>query len=160
MTEQRFSYHRGVAPLMWVLVALCGVELAVTHLVVSLLVNRIVAVLLSLASLAAIGWIVAAILSMKRLPVVLDDRMLTLRVGRIRTVAVPRTAILGLRSGWTAAELKQRGVLNLALVAYPNIVIDLVAPLPGRRGITTIAYRLDDPVAFAAAMERVRGGDD
>lgn len=160
MNEQRFSYHHGVAPIMWVLVALCALELLVTHLVVSLLVGRIVAIVLSLASLAAIGWIVAVIASMKRLPVLLDDKVLTMRVGRMKSVAVPVGTIVGLRSGWTAADLKQRSVLQLSLVAYPNIVVDLQTPLPGRRGVTTIAHRLDDPAAFATAVQRLRERND
>lgn len=54
--------------------------------------------------------------------------------------------------------MKQRSVLNLALLAYPNLVVDLVAPLPGRRGITTIVHRLDDPAAFAAAWKALGAG--
>lgn len=112
--------------------------------------------LLSLASLIAIGWIVRAILSMRRMPVLLTDQTLTMRVGRIRTVEVPIAQIAGLRDTWTAADLKRRSVLKLSLVAYPNVVIDLAMPLPGRRGTMTIAHRLDDPAAFASAVERLR----
>jgi hypothetical protein len=50
--------------------------------------------------------------------------------------------------------------MNLALIAYPNVVVDLVDPLPGRRGIRAIAHRLDDPHGFADALRALRGRHD
>lgn len=113
------------------------------------------AVVLSAASLVGVGWIVALIRSMKPLPVLLTPGGLTMRVGGFRSVTVPLDDIAGLRSSWDAGVVKARGTLNLALVAYPNVVVDLHRPLPGRRGVSTIAHRLDDPAGFAAALERL-----
>jgi len=151
-----FAYHRAVAPMLWMLVAIGGVELLVVHLLVSLWLP-VLGLLLSLASAASIAWLVHAIVSMKRRPVEIAGGTLVMQVGTIRQVRVPVDQIAGLRDHWDAAALKQPGLLNLALLAYPNVMVDLAAPLPGRRGITAIAHRLDDPVAFAAALERLRG---
>jgi hypothetical protein len=50
-------------------------------------------------------------------------------------------------------------VLNLALIAYPSVLLDLDPPLPGRRAPTrTIAHRLDDPSGFGAAVEALLAG--
>lgn len=158
---QRFFYHRAVAPMLWVLVLLgCG-ELIVVHLLLALWHPR-VALAISLLTLPALVWLVVGICAMSRRPVLIERDRLVMRVGTIRSVAVPLTQIAGLRTSWTGAEIKDRRVSNMALVAYPNIVVDLAAPLPGRRGIVAIAHRLDDPRAFAAALGQSLGrpGED
>jgi hypothetical protein len=160
MADQRFAYHRAVAPMLWVLVGIGTLELAVVHLLVSLLWSRTGALVLSLVSLALLLWLVAAIVSMKRRPVLLDGETLLMRVGMLKTIAVPVSSIRGLRTQWNAAELKRRSVINLALVAYPNVIVDLAEPRPGRRGITAVAHRFDDPAAFVAAIERLGACDD
>ena len=67
-------------------------------------------------------------------------------------------AVAGFRENWTSAELKARGVSNLALIAYPNIWIDLAEPIVGRRGpIRAIAHKFDDPIGFRSAVEGARG---
>ena len=157
--EQRFAYHRSVAPMLWVLVALSSIELVIVHILLSFW-NRPVAIVLSVLTLVAIAWLVCAIASMRRLPIVLDDRQLLMRAGFIKSKAIDRAMIAGLRGSWSAASVKQRDVLNLALVAYPNVVVDLVAPLPGRRGIRAVAHRVDDLPAFARAIEALGGAGD
>lgn len=42
---------------------------------------------------------------------------------------------------------------NLALIAYPNVMIDLRQPVvSGRRTITTVAHRMDDLPGFLTAL--------
>ena len=153
----RFSYHRAVAPLVWALVAVGVVELAVTHLLVALW-HPAAAVLVSLLTLGGLLWLIRAMLMMKHRPVLLDRERLVMQVGTIRRVAIPLRDIAGLRPWIDSSAMKQRSVLNLALLAYPNLVVDLITPLPGRRGVTTIAHRLDDPAAFAAAWKALGAG--
>jgi hypothetical protein len=45
-------------------------------------------------------------------------------------------------------------VLNLALLSYPNILVELREPLAVRRGrmVTAVAHRLDDAAAFERAV--------
>lgn len=158
MSVERFSYHRAVAPTMWVLVAVAAVELAVTHLLVAALIGRVAAIILSIVTLAAIGWMVAAIAAMRSLPVELDDRCLVMRAGRIKRIDVPVASIAGFRRTFDATTLKDPETLKLSLIAYPNVIVDIDPPIRRRRTIRAIAHRLDDPLAFTRAIERLVAG--
>lgn len=153
---ETFSYHRSVAPLLWVLVAIAAVELLVTHLLVATLIGPRVAAPISLVTFAAVTWLVLAIRSMRRLPVRIDAERLLVRSGWIKRVEVPTSAIARLDLVFDAASLKDGSTLNLALVAYPNVVIILDPPYQDRRRlIRRVAHRLDEPAAFARAVERL-----
>jgi len=92
--------------------------------------------------------------------VTIADNVLTMRLGRLKTVPIPLAQIAGLRESWDAPALKRKGVRNLALAAWPNVVIDLSRPLRlGRREIDAVAHRLDDPIAFTAAIRRLSSAD-
>ena len=148
-----FPYHRAVAPMMWVFMAIATVELLVVHLLLLLLVGPWAAVAASVVALAGMAWLVVLIASFRRL---LESDRLVMRIGTLRRVDLPLAMVAGLRRQWDARSLKAGGVLKLSLIAYPNIVVDLVEPLPGRRRVTAVAHRLDDPAAFVAAL-RARG---
>ena len=149
-----FTY-RVIAPPLWALVGIMAGELLVVH---PLLAHWTLwgAIVLSALSLGVVGWLVFGLLSMPRLPVLVSRDLLVMRAGRIKGARVPMARVRGLRREWDAAALKRRDVLNLALVSHPNVLVDLTAPLPGRRGVTAIAHRLDDPVGFATALEAAR----
>lgn len=139
--------------MMWVFVAIASVELVVVHLLVALW-RPWFAAILSVFSLATVVWLIGVIRSFKALPVLIDGERLALRVGRLKGVDVALDNVRGLRSGWDAAALRSPGVLNLALIAYPNVVLDLRQPVAcGRRTIGSVAHRLDDPAAFVRAIE-------
>ena len=148
---QRFFYHRSVAPLMWMLIVVMTGELAVDHFLLWLW-SPTAAAVVSAISVAALAWLIRAVLAMRRMPVELGDEMLTMRVGTIRRVDVPIGQVAGLRASWDGEAIKHRSVRNLALIAYPNVVVDLTEPLPGRRCVRAIAHRLDDPAGFEAAL--------
>jgi hypothetical protein len=80
----------------------------------------------------------------------------------LKSVVVPVGQIAGLRATWDAAALKQRGVVNLALVSWPSVVIDLDPPVPTRRGrqVHAVAHKLDDPAAFHAAITALSRRDE
>ncbi len=146
--------------MLWVLVGLASIEFAVVHALLAMW-HPIVAILLSAATLASIVWLVAGIRSFRRLPVTLDGETLVMRAGTLKAITVPVDRIAGLRESWDAAFVKRRTTLNLAFIAYPNVVVDLVVPQStGRRSIGAVAHRLDDPAAFAAAVEQLRVRDD
>ena len=152
---QSFSYGRGIAPMMWVFVALASIELLVVHFLLWFWVPT-VAMVLSALTIASIIWIVLLIRSFARLPVRLDCERLIMRVGSLRSVELPIDQVAGLRSDFTAETLKERGVLNLALIAWPNIFVELDPPVKqGRRQIRAVAHKLDDSAAFTAALERL-----
>lgn len=114
-----------------------------------------VAIFVSLATLLSLGWLVSVIRSFARLPIVLDDKLLVMCVGRLRQIAVPVTSVAGLRGEWSSEWLKDRSVLNLALIAYPNVVVMLEPPIRTRKGraIVAVAHRLDNPAGFADAID-------
>ncbi len=150
-----FSYHKAIAPMIWVLIGLSTVELVVVHLLLAHWWPRI-AIAVAAVTLGMIMWLVTVVRAFRSMPVVLEADRLLMRTGRLRSVSVATQQIAGLRSSCDAATLKQRHVLSLALIAYPNTVIDLLAPVAvGRRQISTIAHRLDDPAGFADALNRL-----
>lgn len=151
-----FHYHRSLTPMMAVLVALVLVEAAALHLLLALWWPAL-SLALSIVSVAALVWLLLLIRSFRRLPVILDDADLIWRCGKLRGVTVPVSQIAGIRAKWTLALVRDRETLNCALIAWPNMVLDLTEPvMMGRRRISRLAHRLDDQEAFIAALERLR----
>ena len=141
--------------MIWVLIGLSSVELVVVHLLLAHWWPWVAAIV-AIVTVCGIGWLVMIVRSFRGMPVLLDGDRLLMRVGRLRSVSVPIDHIGGLRTSCDGATLKQRHVLNLALIAYPNAVVDLATPIVvGRRRISTIAHRLDDPAGFAVALNRL-----
>ena len=155
-----FAYHRSLAPMLWVLVAISIVEMTVVHALIALW-KPAVGLVLSAASLLGIVWLVRLIRSFTRLPVLVGEDLVVMRAGTLRRIDVPANAIAGLRATWTAETIKDSAVLRLSLLAYPNVVIDLAEPIVvGRRTIRAVAHRLDDPGAFSAALAELQRADD
>ena len=156
MTGEAFSYGRALAPLMWAFAAIVALELIVVHILVLALWSRLAAWILSALSFATLVWVVLLIRSFPRLPVLVDAEGTIMRVGSLTSIYVPKTHIGGLRTSWPSTALKERGVLNFALINYPNVMLDLDPPLPGRRrAVHAVAHCLDDPAGFAKAIERL-----
>ena len=151
-----FSYGRAVAPMLWALTALGVMELFIVHLLVALLWSRTAAVLLSLLTIGFIAWLVLLIRSLGRLPVLVDGSTILMRVGFLRAVELRRDDVAAVRTAFSGQELKQPGVLNLALLAFPNVVVEMKQPFEGRK-LRLIAHRLDEPAAFVAAAALPRG---
>ena len=159
MAPVAFAYHRALAPLMWAFVALASLELFVVHFLVSIWSVR-AALILSALTLASILWFVLLIRSFKRLPVLIEADALLMRSGRLMAVRVPLAQVAGVRTDFTSEALKSRSVLNLAMLSYPNLLIDLKEPIRRRRRlIGHIAHRLDDPAVFVAALKARLAGD-
>jgi hypothetical protein len=148
-----FHYRRSIAPMMWVFLSLACMELVVVHFLLALW-SPWIALAVSVLTLPTVFWLIWTIASFKRLPIVIEQDRLIMRTGTLKRLDVPLAQIRGLRGRWSAADLKDGGVANFALIAYPNIVLDLDRELAGRkRGIWAIAHKLDDPDAFAAALK-------
>jgi hypothetical protein len=138
--------------MMWIFVAIATVETLVVHLLVALW-RPWVAAAFSVVSVATVIWLVGAIRSFKKLPVEITDEKLVWRVGRLKTAVVPIDQVRELKTEWTATDLKRRDILNCALIAYPNTVVVLDGPVKaGRRSVSELAHRLDDPTGFATAI--------
>lgn len=153
-----FSYSRSLAPLIWAFACIMAIELAVTHLLVASLWGRTTAGMVSALTFAALVWTLLLIRSLKRLPVTVGGGEVLMRLGSLKSVRVPAGRIAGVRTSWPGGAEKKRGVLNLALINYPNVMLDLDPPLAGtRRPMTAVAHRLDDAAGFAAAVRRLAG---
>jgi hypothetical protein len=138
--------------MMWAFMAIVVAETLIVHLLVALW-KPWLAVVLSVFSIATLVWLIGAIRSFKQLPVELVNGQLIWRAGKLKRVDVPVAQVAGLRRDWEAADLKDRSVLNCALIAYPNVFVELREPVRmGRRSISSLAHRLDDPGSFAAAI--------
>lgn len=146
-----FANHRGVAPLLWAFFALACMEMLAMHLFVALKWPGVAWPLTAVTALSIV-WLVRWIGSWPRLPHELRGDVLTLHMGSLRHYAVPVASIAGVRTAVSNDVLKAPGTVSLVPVAFPNRIVDLTAPLPGRRRVQHIAIRLDDPAAFDAAM--------
>lgn len=156
MAVSEHPYHRSLAPMMWVFAVLAGLELVIVHFLLALWDWR-VALVVTLVSLAGVIWLVRAIRSFRTLPVTLDEERLVFRAGHIARIETPVANVSAVRTQWAGPELKQRGVLNLGLIAYPNVLVELAEPVTRRRrAIRAVAHRFDDPAAFIAALEAAR----
>jgi hypothetical protein len=148
-----FSYHRSIAPTLGVLLGLAIAEALVLHSVAMALWGWRVAMLLGLADLSLVVALVGLLRAIRRYPVTIGEGVLTMRVGKLKAIAVPLMQVRGLRERWNRDEVKARGVANFALANWPNVMIDIDPPLvTRRRTVTAIAHKLDAPGDFAAAL--------
>ncbi len=147
-----FAYHRTLAPPMWVFVGLATIELLAVHLFVSLKWPWL-AWPLSIVTLLSILWFVRMIRSFRQRPHRLTDEELQLHLGRMRSLAVPRSTIVAVRAVSDGAEVKAKDTADFHLISYPNRIVDLKEPIwNGRRKTARIALALDDPAAFDLAL--------
>jgi hypothetical protein len=150
---QTFAYHRSITPTLGVVLGLAIVETLVIHLIAVALWGWRVALLLGLLDLSLVGALIGLLRAIRRHPVTIESDVLTMRLGRRKIGPIPLESVIGLRPSWDAAALKAKGVANLALATWPNVMIDFREPVMVRgRPITTIAHKLDEPEAFAAAL--------
>ncbi len=148
-----FSYHRAIAPMMWVLFGLICIEAAVTHFLIALW-NVPIAIFLSVISLATAAWLIFFLRSLRKHPLRLSSDGLVWPVGSMRAVIVPLSQIRERVEQWTLDGIRRDGLFNAALIAHPNIVLSLDPPIcTRRRTIRYLAHRLDDPQAFNAALD-------
>ncbi len=159
MQRIEFAYHRSLAPMMWVFFSLALLEMIVVHFFVGLFWPW-TAIALSLVSLTGVVWIGWVIASFQTMPVFIADGALTMRCGTLKSLTVPLDNIAGYRTEWAGDDIRSPSLLNLALIAYPNIVVDLRTLALGRvagrnRMVASIAHRFDDLPLFMAALDRV-----
>jgi hypothetical protein len=148
-----FAYHRSISPTLGVLLGLAIVETLVLHVIAVAMWGWTVAIVLALLDLSLVAALIGLLRAIRRHPVTIADGVLTMRIGALKVIPIPLDQVAGLRTAWDAAALKQKGVANLALATWPNVVVDLTHPVRlRRRDIHAVAHKLDDPAAFAAAL--------
>jgi hypothetical protein len=162
-TTLKFAYDRGLSPMMWVLFCIGLLETLVLHFVIAQIWPRF-GIFLSLLSGSSVLWIFFIIRSLKTHPVLLSDGRLVMRCGTLKSIDIAVDTIVGMRKEWPSGALNANGILNLSLIAYPNIIIDVHPPIISyrfrrERRIHAVAHRFDDLPAFVAALSRQRNSD-
>ena len=151
---EAFFYHRALAPMLWAMTALGTVELFVVHLIVSIW-SPVAALVLSVLTVASLAWLILLIRSLQRRPVLIESHQLTMRTGRLISVRVPLAAVASVRGHFPSEMVKGPGILKLAMLSFPNVLVELREPhRRGRRDYGRIVHCLDDPAAFVAALHR------
>lgn len=156
-----FSYHRYLNPMIGTLLALQLFELAVVHFFV-MMWNPLVAWILFGLSLGGVLWLIALMKSFRIKPVLLDEETLRVRSGAMVDVEIPRDAIARLAPAFDADTLKARDTLNTAILAAPNVCLELAHPVAvptffgGTREVERVAMRLEDSAGFLRALDLSR----
>lgn len=151
-----FAYHRHLTPICATLLILSGIEIAVYHLLVGHW-SRMAAIVLFLLSDMGFVYLVGLIKSFRFRPILLTPVGVTVRAGFLIDVDVPIGTIAGIETGFAAEAVRDPATLNAALLAWPNVLLRLHAPLSRsvlgrRRAFRSIAIRLDDPDAFVRLL--------
>ncbi len=137
--------------MLWAFAGLAACELLAVHLLVALWWPA-VAWPLSVVTALGIAWLVRWILSWRRRPHVLYRDRLRLTMGSLRAVELQLATIANTHAELSGELLRRRETLNLVPIAYPNRIVELRQPLPGRWRTRRVAIRLDEPEAFDEAL--------
>lgn len=156
---QGFGYHRYLAPMLAVLLVLQLIELGAVHVLVMLWNPTLAWVLLGISAWGAV-WILALLKSLRLKPILLTDEGVRVRAGFLVDVNVPLDDIAEVGSSFGSQEVRAKTTLNAALVSWPQFLVELRGPLavPGlfgaNRNVERVAFKLDDPAAFRAELDR------
>lgn len=150
---QGFAYHRHLTPIAVTLLVLQGIEVAIHHLLLAHW-SAFAAYILFVVSDVGLVYMIALIKSFRLRPVLLTPEGVRVRTGLLIDRLVPYAAIAGVETRFDSARVKDKATLNAGLLAWPNLLLPLRAPMPGRRRpMAAIAYRLDDPEPFVRALQ-------
>ena len=154
---QAFDYHRYLAPLLYTLLVLQGIELGVTHLLLRHWSPTAAWILFALGLGGAL-WLVGLAQGFRIHPVLLTDEGLRVRSGVLHDVLVPYDALAGVVTGFDGKTVKAKDTLNQAVLSWPNVMLALARPVTvhspfgGTREVGRIALRIDDSAGFLAAL--------
>ncbi|WP_156841116.1 hypothetical protein [Novosphingobium aquimarinum] len=152
-----FACHSQTAPMLWVLLVLQAIELSVTHLLISHWSER-AAIVLSLLTAVGIVYLVGFIRSLRLLPILLTAEGLHIRTGLLMQRFVRYEDIAEVAAFPPSEAVNAADTLNMAVLAWPNMIVRLRQPLPRRRHLrarpplAAIAFRPDRPDEFLVAL--------
>lgn len=152
-----FAYHKHLAPICTTLLILSAIEIATYHLLVGHW-SRTAALVMFILSDVGFVYLLGLIKSFRFRPVLLTPEGVRVRSGFLIDQFVPLDAIVAVENGFTGAEIHDPATLNAALLAWPNVMLRLDAPisrpslLKKRRPFDRIAFRLDDPEPFVRLL--------
>lgn len=153
-----FTYYKKLSPMVGVVLGLACVETIVLHIIAMAFWGGKVAVVIGILDLTLVFMLARMIHDFWLRPIIVDDNVVVMKTGRKLSFPIALCDIKGFRETWNADDLKAPGVLNMALVAWPNTMFDLETPIVRRgRKITTIAHCLDRPEEFQQTLGQLRG---
>lgn len=156
-----FAYHRHLAPMMAALLALQAIEIGVLDVLLRLWSPRLANMLL-VVGLVLLLYSLGLIRSLRLRPILLTGDGLLIRVGILAQQPIPLAEIAGPAPEILAAEVRAATTRNMALLAWPNVIVRLKRPidrtpcLRPRPPIRALAFRVDDPAVFLSALEAAR----
>src|SRR4051812_34621068 len=109
--EERFHYHRQVAPMLWAFAALGLIELSVVHLLLSHW-SRAAAYALDVLSGGALLTLLALLFSLRSRPVVLGAGGLHIRLGFLIDAPLPLDEVAFAQSGYAPADYMPGSLLK------------------------------------------------
>ncbi|WP_454278926.1 hypothetical protein [Sphingomonas sp. Marseille-Q8236] len=147
-----FGYHRQLQPMMIALLLLSCVEIGVTHLLIAHR-NRTLALILFVVSDVSLLYLIGLIKSLRLAPILLTDTGVRIRAGILVDHMIPYAAITAVQANPDGATVRAPDSWNIALLAWPNLLLRLHPPLPPRScwrrdPMRAVALRLDEPGPF------------
>ena len=147
-----FAYHRHLQPMMIALLLLSCVEIGVTHLLVAHW-NRTLALILFVISDVSLVYLIGLIKSLRLAPVLLTETGVRIRAGILVDRTIPYDAIAEVAANPDGETVRAGDSWNVALLAWTNLILRLVQPLPPRSRwrpvpVRRIALRLDESGPF------------
>lgn len=155
---QGFAYHRHLQPMMIALLVISCIEITVTHLLVSHW-SRTAALVMFVISDVSLLYLIGLIRSLRLSPVLLTETGVRLRAGLLVDRTIPYAAIAAVTANPDGETVRAPDSWNIALLAWPNMLIRLSEPLPPRSRwrrdpVRAVALRLDEPGPFLDALRR------
>lgn len=153
---QGFAYHRHLQPMMIALLVISGIEITVTHLLVAHW-SRTAAMVMFVISDVSLLYLIGLIKSLRLSPVLLTPAGVRLRAGLLVDRTIPYAVIAAVTANPDGETVRAPGSWNIALLAWPNMLIRLSEPLPPssrwrRDPVRAVALRLDEPGPFLDAL--------
>ncbi|SDC93529.1 hypothetical protein SAMN05444678_10737 [Sphingomonas sp. YR710] len=152
-----FAYHRHLAPISAILLALSAIEVGVYHIFVGHW-SRAAALVMFVLSDVGLIYLVGLIKSFRLRPVLITPDGVRIRAGFLIDQRIPLDRIAKVETSFAGADVRDPATLNAALLAWPNILLRLNAPqarrspLRRRAPFCTVALRLDDPEPFVRLL--------
>jgi hypothetical protein len=154
-----FTVHQrsGWATVMGVFIFLIGVESVAAHLVVQMW-SVTAAWIVTTLDLYGLFWLLGDFQALRLRPTRIEGDTLFLNYGLRWRAEIPLSAIAAIEPVRSEADWKRKGVLKMAMLDEPRLLIRFAAPrtMHGLAGITrtfdTIAILADDDAGFADAL--------
>lgn len=153
-----FAYHKHLAPMCAALLTLSVIELAVYHLLIGHWSQNTAIVMFIISGLGFI-YLVGVIKSFRFRPILITPEGIHIRAGILIDRFIPFEALKGIQTSFVGEQIRDAANMNTALLAWPNILLQLHDPLPRqsflkrKEPFNTISFRLDNPEPFIRILQ-------